>query len=65
MIDSLNEDGFKYCESNYWNNPAYSDFERELVRFRWGRELFELPKRIKRKRLTRKHLTREHFIDII
>lgn len=37
MIDSLNENGFKYCESNYWNNPAYSDIERELVRFRWGK----------------------------
>ena len=37
MVAFLEENDFRYCESDYWNNPNYSDIERELVRFRWGK----------------------------
>lgn len=32
----LEEKGMRYCESNFFGNPQYSQIERELVRFRWG-----------------------------
>ena len=37
MIEFLEEHDFRYCESDFWNNPLYSNIERELVRFRWGK----------------------------
>jgi len=33
--NTLEEKDFRYCESDFWNNPRYTDVERELVRFRW------------------------------